>query len=106
MENRFTTVDEILKNAIVQFGDGNNANYNKYLNYLIRGYNELGYDILKNVKRTYLSVDETTKTALIPKDYVNYVRVGFVNQVNEIVDLSYNNNIKLKTENPNKNKFL
>jgi hypothetical protein len=103
MENRFTTVDEILKNAIVQFGDGNNANYNKYLNYLIRGYNELGYDILKNVKRTYLSVDETTKTALIPKDYVNYVRVGFVNQVNEIVDLSYNNNIKLKTENPNKN---
>jgi len=103
MDNRFTTVDDILKNAIIQFGEGNNANYNRYLSYLIRGYNELGYDLLKNVKRTFLAVDKSTKTALIPKDYVNYIRVGFVNQVNEIVDLSYNGNIKLETQNPYKN---
>lgn len=90
---QFVEVNLCVQTAMADLGENSMAMYPRYLSIAIRGVNELGFDVLKNVKRKLVGVDTTTKSALLPTDYVNYTRVGFINQGNEVQDLTVNPNL-------------
>ncbi len=91
--SQFITADEIIKNALTDMGEDSPHLYARFKTWLIRGYNELTYDVLKRIREIYLPVDGTTKTAILPNDFVQWTRVGTVNQGNEISDLTHDPNL-------------
>lgn len=89
----FISMNELVSQYLIDIGAPNNNMYNSCLNWAIRGYAELEWDVLKKFKRVYLPVDSTTKTATLPTDFVQYTRIALHNQVNELIDLGYDPNL-------------
>ena len=91
--SQFVTIDDCIKLALINIGEEGNHMYNRFKVWCINGYEELGYDVLKRYKQKYLPVNTSTKTALLPDDFVQWLRVGVINQGNEIQDLVEDKNI-------------
>ncbi len=92
--SQFIKLDDAIKLGIFMSGESDNPNiYAKFKYAALQCMNELEWDVLKNFKREFLQVNPNTKSALLPLDYVNYVRAGVINQSNEIDELTYNPNI-------------
>lgn len=99
-DSRWISVNNIVKSAMLDMGDSTPTNYNRYLSWIIRGVNELGYDVFKRFKEVLLKVDTSTYTALLPNDYVQQVRVGLINTNGEYLPFTYNPNIVFDVEVP------
>lgn len=91
--SQFVTIDDCIKLALINIGEEGNHLYNRFKIWCIKGYEELGYDVLNNYKQKYLPVDSSTKTARLPDDFVQWLRVGVINQGNEIQDLTFDGNL-------------
>lgn len=98
--SRWISVNNIVKSAMLDMGESTPNNYNRYLSWIIRGVNELGYDVFKRFKEVLLKVDTSTYTALLPNDYVQQVRVGLINTNGEYLPFTYNPNIVFDVEVP------
>lgn len=83
------SLDELVKNYLIDVGAPNNAKYNQYFVWAGRAVDELNWDVMRKFKQVYLVVDPTTKSAKLPSDMIQYVTVGLRNQVNEIISLAY-----------------
>lgn len=90
---QYITLDEIVKQYSIDVGDPNNNKYNSYFNWAQRALTELEWDILQKFKYVFLPVDPATKRVKLPDDFLQYTRVGFQNQVKEIIDLTYDPNL-------------
>jgi hypothetical protein len=90
---RFITAEQVVKNALINIDENSPHLYAKMFHYVTLGLRELEYDVIDSLKQTYLAVDATTQTAVLPDDYLQYVRVGVITTNNEIQDLAYNDNM-------------
>ena len=96
MDNKlsaFITLDEVVKQYLIDIDAVDTKNYNRAINHAMRGYNELEWDVLKKFTARILPVNATTKTVTLPEDFVQYTRIGFKNQVGEVIDLTYDPNL-------------
>lgn len=91
--SRYITLDEIIKSALTDIGEDSPHLYARFKTWVLRGLNELQYDVLNDTKQKYLPVDAATKTAALPHDFVQWTRVGVITQGNEIQDLAHDPNL-------------
>lgn len=96
--SRYTSLDDIVKLYMIQVGAVNNARYNQYMTMAQLAYQELEFDVLKKFTYRYLPVDSSTKTVAIPDDMLQYTMIGFVNQVGEIIELTYDPKLVFRQE--------
>ena len=96
--SRYTSLDDIVKLYLIQVGAVNNARYNQYMTLAQLAYQELEMDVLKKFTYRYLPVDSATKTVAIPDDMLQYTMIGFVNQVGEVIELSYDPKLVFRQE--------
>ena len=82
------TLDEIIKSLLIQEGETTEHKYMQYLDVAIRGLKELSFDILQQVKTETLTVNDNL-TVDLPKDYVNYTRIGQCQSNGRIQTLGY-----------------
>tara|TARA_R110000824_G_scaffold311311_3_gene498486 strand:+ start:3400 stop:4137 length:738 start_codon:yes stop_codon:yes gene_type:complete len=82
------TLDEVVKSLLIQQGDSTEHKYMQYLDIAIRGLKELTFDILQQVKTETLTVNDNL-TVDLPKDYVNYTRIGQCKSHGRIETLGY-----------------
>ena len=66
--------------------------YFKCFNLAFRALDELGMDFFYSVKPVKLPVN-ANKTVNIPEDYLNYSKVGILNNRGEVIPLAYNNKL-------------
>jgi hypothetical protein len=99
-DSRWISVDNIIKSAMIDFGETTPVMKNRFMSWIIRGVNELGYDVFKRFKEVLLKVDSSTYTALLPNDYLQQVRVGLINTNGEYLPFTYNPNIVFDVEVP------
>jgi hypothetical protein len=96
----FMKLEDCIKSAMIDLGENSTHLYQRFMAWAIRGVNELGYDVFRNFKRTYIGVDSATQTAALPDDFVQYVSLGLVTGNNEFVPLVYNPSIILNVVTP------
>jgi hypothetical protein len=85
-------LDDIVKQYCLETGDSTLQNYVRYYNFAVRGVRELNRDVLYTMKTVNLTVNQNTLTALLPVDYVDYLRIGTVYQ-GRIVPFGVNNDL-------------
>jgi len=91
---QFIPLNDCIKLGIAISGESNNPNiYATFKYFAINAVNELNWDVLRNFKGEIIGVDPTTKTVKLPKDFVQWTRVGFIDQQGEIQDLAFDPNI-------------
>lgn len=81
MAQSYVTVDQVVKDFIItlEFDDFvNSASDVVIRNLAKRGVREMGFDLLKRLKATELSIDLNTNTVTLPCDYVDLVKIGIV----------------------------
>lgn len=81
MAQSYVTVDQVVKDFIVtlEFDDFVNSTSDVVIRNLAkRGVREMGFDMLKRIKATELSIDLSTNTVELPCDYVDLVKIGIV----------------------------
>lgn len=60
----------------------------------VRGIEDLGMDVIPNIKTCRLCIDGN-KTAQLPEDYINWSKVGVLNAVGEVATLKHNSSLTL-----------
>lgn len=81
MAQSYVTVDQVVKDFIigVEYDDFANSASDVVIRSLAkRGVREMGFDLLKRLKATSLSIDLSTNTVELPCDYVDLVKIGIV----------------------------
>ena len=81
MAQSYVTVDQVVKDFIItlDFDDFVNSTSDVVIRNLAkRGVREMGFDMLKRIKATELSIDLNTNTVTLPCDYVDLVKIGIV----------------------------
>jgi len=81
MAQSYVTVDQVVKDFIItlEFDDFVNSTSDVVIRNLAkRGVREMGFDMLKRIKATELSIDLNTNTVTLPCDYVDLVKIGIV----------------------------
>lgn len=68
------TLDNVVRGALAEKGYSMHW-YLQYLTYGVDALRELNFDVLQNIKSVRLPVN-SYKAAILPNDYVDYVRVG------------------------------
>ncbi len=89
----FVSLEEIIQAALIDIYDDQQLNYERFEHWVVRGWRELNWFLLKSVKKVFLTVDPTTHTVSLPPDFVRYAFIGFINDCNERVPLSFNSEI-------------
>jgi hypothetical protein len=82
------TLDEVIKSLLIQEGESTEHKYMQYLDVAIRGMKELSFDILQQIKTETLTVNDNL-TVDLPKDYVNYTRIGQCKSHGRVETLGY-----------------
>jgi hypothetical protein len=91
-QNRqWITLDEIITDYLTESDQGNQK-YFKCWNLAFRGMTELGLDFFYSVKSVKLPVNPNL-TVTLPADYLNYTKVGILNNQGNIIPLQVNNNL-------------
>lgn len=80
---QYTTLENIVNNFLLMYmGDGmvipSHMNRDVIIFHAKRGLQELTYDVLKEIKGIELELDPDTLQITLPEDYINYVRVSWV----------------------------
>lgn len=87
-----TTLDEVIKSLLIQQGETSEHKYMQYLDIAIRGLKELTFDILMQVKVASLDVNSNL-TVDLPKDYINYAKIGICGSDGRIQTLGFDEQI-------------
>jgi hypothetical protein len=88
----YTTIDAIVKQALIDSYDDSGSNYARYEQWGIRGWKEeLTIDVIRKTKKVFLPIAANTKTVKLPPDFIDHVTIGIVDTNNKIQQLSQNN---------------
>jgi hypothetical protein len=91
-QNRqWVTIDEAITDYLTESEQGNHK-YFKCWNLAYRAMTELGLDFFYSVKSVKLPVNPNL-TVTLPADYLNYTKVGILNNEGAIIPLMVNNNL-------------
>jgi hypothetical protein len=91
--NAWVPIAYCVRMVQLDLDDYTNTQYEKLLQYAIRGYEKLHFTTMNSVKVAYLEMSDTNSVKL-PSDYVDYYKIGMV--VNGVVwNLGLNNEIAL-----------
>lgn len=91
-QNRqWVTIDEAITDYLTESEQGNHK-YFKCWNLAYRSMTELGLDFFYSVKSVKLPVNPNL-TVTLPEDYLNYTKVGILNNEGAIIPLTVNNNL-------------
>jgi hypothetical protein len=91
-QNRqWVTIDEAITDYLTESEQGNHK-YFKCWNLAYRASVELGLDFFYSVKSVKLPVNPNL-TVTLPEDYLNYTKVGILNNEGAIIPLQVNNNL-------------
>lgn len=69
-------------------------------NFALRGVREMGFDILRRIKSTQLTVDSTLGTVALPADFVDLVRIGILGSDGIVYVFGQNDHINLLENEP------
>lgn len=89
-------LSQIIKDFIVTLdGDDyvSNASDTAIRNFALRGIREIGFDLGKKIKSLKLTIDTTNDTVALPDDFVDFSKIGIVDEDGIIRPLIQNNNI-------------
>lgn len=92
------SLEQVITDFVISIGDDdyiNNASEVLIRNVALRGIREMGFDILKRIKATTLSVDGATNTVNFPADYVDMVKIGKVGPDGLVYVFGENKNFNL-----------
>lgn len=95
---QYVTLADIVTNFLLMYvGDDkliNNINRDIVLFHSIRGLQETNYDILKEIKGIELDLNDNL-TMILPEDYLNYVRVSWVDAAGNFHPMVVNSDTKI-----------
>lgn len=84
-----------LKDIIYDYMDEakqNTSAFRRLWGIAVRGLVDLQMDVIPNVKSVRICVD-ANKTAQLPQDYLNWIKVGVLNYAGEVATLKYNSSM-------------
>lgn len=87
----YIELEEII-NDYLNESEQSNHKYFKLWHIAFRGMTELGLDFFYQIKSVKLPIGANL-TVPLPNDYLNYSKVGVLNNAGEIIPLDYNNNL-------------
>ncbi|MGL5135147.1 MAG: hypothetical protein ACRC78_21660 [Planktothrix sp.] len=76
---QFTTLDYLVRQAILDVGDATEHNYVCYLSWAYKALREINKDMNGNIQGAVMTVT-ANKTAVVPTDFVDWVRVGLLKE--------------------------
>lgn len=91
------TLDSVIREAMIEFGHTNENMYARMLQHGISGLREFNMDLAQNgdgVPTPVVLPVSSNMTVALPKDYIKYVRIGLIDALGNIYDLSYNGAIR------------
>jgi len=92
------TLDSIIEDLQAELGSSTEHDYYSLLRVMVRGINELHFDVNGHVKRKRLEAD-TAGNVQLPDDFVKEARVAIVSSSGHLVFLGRNQNIFKPTDN-------
>ena len=75
MSQETVSINQIVNDFILTLGSddyASNVSDTTLRNFALRGIREMGFDMLKRIKTTELTVDTTLGTVTLPTDFVGY----------------------------------
>jgi hypothetical protein len=88
------TLEYVVHRVLMDRDDNSMRFFKKFLQYAIDGMTELNLFTIQSVKVAYLEVDQNTKTANLPDDYMMYTKIGYNNR-GTVYTLSLNEDLML-----------
>ncbi len=73
----YVTINEIVKNALIDIGENTEHLYQRFLHWAIEGLKDFYYDTAKEIKTISVPMN-ATKTIDFPLDYVDWTKIGMV----------------------------
>lgn len=93
------SLDNLIREFMVEVGDGNENKYARYLQHAISGLREFNFDLQSNtnaVSAVILPVSNLL-TCDLPRDYINYIRIGILDQLGNFHGLGLNRDMRMAT---------
>lgn len=75
----YVPLQSVVYDFLVEQGDYSDENYFRWLQVAIRGFRNLNINTLNTFKVDYLSMDADTRSARLPSDYIDWIKVGILN---------------------------
>lgn len=91
-ENKYITVDEVVRSVLGDEGKSTTHEYLRYLEIANRGLKQLTFDVLGSTKVALIPIG-TSLRANLPVDYVDYTYVGIVGSDGKLHYLSHKGDI-------------
>lgn len=97
---QYTTLQDVINNFLLMYtGDDlvipSTINRDLIIFHAKRGLQELNYDALKEIKGIEIDLDPDTLNLILPEDYVNYVRVSWIDSAGQFHPMIQNNDTKI-----------
>lgn len=88
------TLSYCVNSVLADLDETSKRHYQKFLHYAIQGYRRLnlGNLVETSIKTVKLDIDSNTKTACLPNDYVDFLKVGY-SCGGVIINLDYNSDL-------------
>lgn len=71
------SLNYIVHRVLMDRGDNSMRFYKKFLQYAIDGYTKLNLHSIETIRVAYLPIDQNTKQATLPEDYLFYTKIGY-----------------------------
>ena len=97
------SVEQIVNDFVLSVDNddyANNVSDVVIRNFALRGIREMGFDILRRIKSTELTVDSTLGTVTLPTDFVDLVRIGILGSDGIVYVFGQNDHINLLESEP------
>ena len=101
MSMNYVKLSQVINDFIVTLdGDDyvSNASDAAIRNFALRGIREIGFDIGKRIKSLKLEIDPSNDTVALPDDFVDFSKIGIVDEDGIIRPLIQNNNINYSSK--------
>lgn len=89
----YIDVDDVINEYMLNLDDddyGSNVSRGRIRNLAYGAIRDLQFDTLKNITSVVLPINSSTQKAILPEDFVDWVRVGVLNDGGEFLPLSQN----------------
>jgi hypothetical protein len=90
------TLDSIVRSALMDLGE-NESRYEQFRHWAIAGYREFHFDLAQEIKTVKLTLS-AWKAVELPIDYVDWVKIGYVNSAGAIVLFTHDDRINIHHE--------
>ena len=87
------TLDSIVRSALMDLGE-NESRYEQFRHFAIAGYREFHWDLAQEIKTAKLELT-AWKACQLPIDYVDWVKIGYVNSAGAIVLFTHDDRIPI-----------